>query len=205
MLRRLTNFKAIGKPQTPISRLRDFARSCYKPSYGDFDWPSQVLVGLVWVRARVEPSISLFTTESMMGQEWLSPYYRQSRNIQHQTSCKESWWASRSIVCAKSRSETPIDGLVQDCSISIANTLEILWSSTKPSIWDLHEISYPKSVIKPCISPVGVHYELHNYNLIYHDDITKRKRFPRVWPIVRGIHLWLVDSPHKVTDLWLSD
>ena len=32
-----------------------------------------------------------------------------------------------------------IDGLVQDCSISIANTLEILQSYTKPTIHDLEE------------------------------------------------------------------
>ena len=37
-----------------------------------------------------------------------------------------------------------IDGLVQDCSISIANTLEILQSCTKPSIYhlSLSEISW---------------------------------------------------------------
>ena len=31
--------------------------------------------------------------------------------------------------------EMHIDGLVQDCSISIANALEILQSCIKPSIW----------------------------------------------------------------------
>ena len=30
-----------------------------------------------------------------------------------------------------------IDGLVQDCSISIANALELLQSCTKPSIWPI--------------------------------------------------------------------
>ena len=34
-------------------------------------------------------------------------------------------------------SQTYIDGLVQDCSISIANALEILQSYTKPSIYKL--------------------------------------------------------------------
>ena len=33
-----------------------------------------------------------------------------------------------------------IDGLVQDCSISIANILEILQSCTKPSIYVLSEL-----------------------------------------------------------------
>ena len=30
-----------------------------------------------------------------------------------------------------------------------------------------------------------------------HDDVIKRKHFPRYWPFVRGIHRSLVNSPHK--------
>ena len=30
-----------------------------------------------------------------------------------------------------------------------------------------------------------------------HDDVIKRKHFPRYWPFVRGIHRSPVDSPHK--------
>ena len=30
-----------------------------------------------------------------------------------------------------------------------------------------------------------------------HDDVTKWKHFPRYWPLVRGIHRWPVNSPHK--------
>ena len=30
-----------------------------------------------------------------------------------------------------------------------------------------------------------------------HDDVIKWKHFPRYWPFVRGIHRWLVNSPHK--------
>ena len=30
-----------------------------------------------------------------------------------------------------------------------------------------------------------------------HDDVIKRKRFPRYWPFVRGIHRSPVNSPHK--------
>ena len=33
-----------------------------------------------------------------------------------------------------------------------------------------------------------------------HDDVMKWKHFPRYWPFVRGIHWWLVNSPHKI--LW---
>ena len=31
----------------------------------------------------------------------------------------------------------------------------------------------------------------------FHDDIIKWKHFPRYWPFVGGIYLWLVDSPQK--------
>ena len=31
----------------------------------------------------------------------------------------------------------------------------------------------------------------------YHDDVIKRKHFPRYWPFVRAIHRWPVNSPNK--------
>ena len=31
----------------------------------------------------------------------------------------------------------------------------------------------------------------------FHDDVIKRKHFPRYWPFVRGIHRSPVKSPHK--------
>ena len=30
-----------------------------------------------------------------------------------------------------------------------------------------------------------------------HEDVIKWKHFPRYWPLVPGIHWWLVNSPHK--------
>ena len=30
-----------------------------------------------------------------------------------------------------------------------------------------------------------------------HDDVIKRKHFPRYWPLVRGIHRSVVNSPHR--------
>ena len=39
-----------------------------------------------------------------------------------------------------------------------------------------------------------------SYGLLYHDDVTKWKHFPRYWPFVRGIHQSPVNSPHK--DQW---
>ena len=32
---------------------------------------------------------------------------------------------------------------------------------------------------------------------IFHDDVIKWKHFPPYWPFVRGIHQWLVNSPHE--------
>ena len=47
-----------------------------------------------------------------------------------------------------------------------------------------------------------------------HDDVIKRKHFPRYWPFVRGIHRSPVNSPHKgqwrgalmfsLTCLWIN-
>ena len=49
-------------------------------------------------------------------------------------------------------SQDNIDGLVQDCSNSIANALELLQSCTKPSIW------LPKeSCDGKCVHMVWVH------------------------------------------------
>ena len=36
----------------------------------------------------------------------------------------------------------------------------------------------------------------------YHDDVIKWKHFPRCWPLVRGIHRWPVNSPHKGQWRW---
>ena len=41
---------------------------------------------------------------------------------------------------------------------------------------------------------------MHHYHiccLFWHNDIIKWKHFPYSWPLVRGIHRSLVDSPHK--------
>ena len=35
------------------------------------------------------------------------------------------------------------------------------------------------------------------FMMTFHDDVIKRKHFPRYWPFVRGIHRSLVNSPHK--------
>ena len=35
-----------------------------------------------------------------------------------------------------------------------------------------------------------------------HDDVIKKKHFPRYWPFVRGIHQSPVNSPHKGQWRW---
>ena len=54
------------------------------------------------------------------------------------------------------------------------------------------------------VATIGIYVTSHqkSYHLLkrywtIHDDIIKWKYFPCYWPSVRGIHLSLVDSPHK--------
>ena len=42
-----------------------------------------------------------------------------------------------------------------------------------------------------------VAYNIRISNSISPDDVIKWKHFPRNWSFVRGIHRWLMDSPHK--------
>ena len=70
-----------------------------------------------------------------------------------------------------------IDGLEQDCSISIANAQKMILSAWWNSI-ETDELQSQRT-------------------LVAHDDVTKWKHFPRYWPFVRGIHRSPVNSPHS--------
>ena len=61
-----------------------------------------------------------------------------------------SWRSKYSVVCRflKERRKY-IDGLVQDCSNSIANALELLQSCTKPSIYAFANITTPAHGLLP--------------------------------------------------------
>ena len=103
--------------------------------------------------------------------------------------------------------------LSEDCSVSIANALEILQSCTKPSIcpiivrnivmksgWDIHRIIVYSVWWSQCFH--RTEYLLYWAMLFAnsddpHDDVIKWKHFPRYWPFVRGIHRSPVNSPHK--------
>ena len=96
-----------------------------------------------------------------------------------------------------------IDGLVQDCSNSIANALKLLQSCAKTS-------RYLMTFVKPeQIIPVALQWR-HNER----DGVSNQRclggllnrLFRRRWkktqssaspPFVRGIHRWPVNSPHK--------
>ena len=75
---------------------------------------------------------------------------------------------------------------MQDCSVSIAHSLEILQSCIKPSLRMLAS-TLTTSVIP---SPIEVLVRLH-------DNVIKWKHFPRYWPFLRGIHRSPMNSPHK--------
>ena len=85
------------------------------------------------------------------------------------------------------------DGLGQDCSNSIANTVEILQSCTKPSIYrDIHTVyrlNYAHGFVVLCFLHVTLWILVDIYELLTHDHVIKRKRFPRYRP--------QVNSPHK--------
>ena len=64
---------------------------------------------------------------------------------------------------------------------------------TTTSVWCVHDMpsllflqfqSYTQRQI-PAVETVG------------HINVTQWKRFPRYWPFLRGIHWWLMVSPHK--------
>ena len=50
------------------------------------------------------------------------------------------------------------DGLVQACSISIANPLEILQSCIKPSIYALQDEKQPEALVDSYLRQLGVMY-----------------------------------------------
>ena len=53
---------------------------------------------------------------------------------------------TKRLAATKHSTRIYIDGLVQDCSISSANALEVLQSCAKPAI-----LSYPLDYKEPCI------------------------------------------------------
>ena len=55
---------------------------------------------------------------------------------------------------------------------------------------------YPTALTRLHINLCRAEFILCNIN-ICHDDVIKWKPFPRIWPFVRGIHRWPVNSPHK--------
>ena len=80
-----------------------------------------------------------------------------------------------------------INGVVQDCGISIVNSLEILWYCTKPSIFQVIA-SHEGSVTPHCVQ------RLNQRNK---DDI----KALQYCALVQGNHHWL-DCPHESPVMW---
>ena len=93
--------------------------------------------------------------------------------------------------------QADVDGLMQDCSDSIANALELLQSWTEPSMWSstckistaFHSICFLIHICFPTCSTADKNFTIH-------DDVIQWKHFPRYCPFVRGIHR---SSHHKAT------
>ena len=75
-------------------------------------------------------------------------------------------------------------------------------------VWKVVAIlSRPKCVNHSTVGPVNTEHPIQYANkclvlcfillLTWHDDVIKRKHYPRCWPFVRGIHRFPVNSPHK--------
>ena len=82
---------------------------------------------------------------------------------------------------------THIDGLMQDCSTSIANAMVILQSCTKPSIYGWHDLEH---------SPHGYQspewHRFHTNCLHYWSRPTPNEQrcFWRTWATIWTYHLW---------------
>ena len=75
-----------------------------------------------------------------------------------------------------------IDGLVQDCTNSIANALELLQSCTKPSTW------YVNSTVVHCFVVVILPFIGHTCHSLTHIDILKGSAEILVYKISMGSH-----------------
>ena len=49
---------------------------------------------------------------------------------------------------------------------------------------------------------VTAQHENSTWKISYHNDVMTEKRFPYYWPLMRSIHQWLVDFPHKGPVMW---
>ena len=103
-----------------------------------------------------------------------------------------------------------IDGLVQDCSNSIANALELLQSCTKPSTFTM---VWARN-IKPTHAYTGTHHGHYSdvtvgmmasqitsftivYSPVYSGADQRKHQSSASLAFVRGIHRWPLNSPHK--------
>ena len=96
--------------------------------------------------------------------------------------------------------------------IYIWDAKDLLIASRKMRPWDYaNTISHIHQVVHVWSNSVGhisqirslIHWHdgwyLYSYD---HDDVIKRKYFPRYWPLVRRIHRWPVNSPQKGQWSW---
>ena len=80
--------------------------------------------------------------------------------------------------------------------------MQVIWgdeSTVRDNLW----IGWLKDMKQQCLwLSFNNQWHLFYYQdmcfvLLIHDDVTKRKHFPRCWPFVWGIHRSPVNSPHK--------
>ena len=87
----------------------------------------------------------------------------------------------------------------------VVNGFKVMFVAQRLTHWILRDVEvYFSNSFYELISwtlPVKlVLRESHRTSLAagqYYDDVIKWKHFPRYWPLLQGIHWWLVNSPHK--------
>ena len=92
--------------------------------------------------------------------------------------------------------------LILQCALP-HQSMSLLYSLFWPLLW--YYTTPHHKCIGCCLSTKGslfcfIDVVDPTYHIIwrtYHDDVIKRKHFPRYWPFVRGIHRSPVNSPHK--------
>ena len=104
-----------------------------------------------------------------------------------------------------------INGLEQDCNISIAKAMEIPKSLALNHRYNfinffLYQTRQNKGEdnFSLCYWPITHFWYQSRNDTRQHDDVIKWKHFPRYWPFVRGIQPSPLNSPHKGkwAELW---
>ena len=87
-------------------------------------------------------------------------------------------------------------GLVLDQFGHVMACIPVYWGVTELETNSSTEANAWHICVKSTTTWMGQNF-MRPWMTSFHDDVIKRKHLTRYWPFVRGIHRWLVNSPHK--------